>query len=312
MKVSSVDLNLLAVFEAILRTRSVTVAAEQLGMSKAAMSHALGRLREQVGDPILVRSGREFLLSERAREVEASIQLTTREARRLLQRAVPFEPTTCTREFRVHATDHVLSLLGCEIGHAVAEAAPKATIRFLPIQPDDAAALREGVDLALGVFPRLGAEFRTQALFDDGFACVVREGHPVVKGRLTLEKFLALKHVLIAPRGRAGGVVDDALRERGLSRHVVRYLPFYLLALDFVARSDCAVTMSERLARMHAERFGLEVHKPPIELEGYTIAQVWHPRLDADPAHVWFRKTVATAAKAMRKAVSRSEGLRRL
>jgi DNA-binding transcriptional LysR family regulator len=197
----------------------------------------------------------------------------------------------------VHATDHVLALLGGGIGTSLARQAPGCTLRFLPIQPDDAPSLRRGrVDLALGVFPDLPPEFRTQALFQERFACVVRQGHPQVKGKMSLMHFLDLKHVLVAPRGGPGSPVDDALAERGLSRKVTRFVPYFVVALDLVSRTDSALTVSERLATLYADRFRLQVLHPPISLPSYTIAQVWHPRVEADPAHRWFRQLVAHVA----------------
>jgi DNA-binding transcriptional LysR family regulator len=296
-----IDLNLLAVFDAIARTRSVTRAAALLGLSKAGTSRALDRLRGALQDPILVRSGKEWTTSARASELADRVRALRVEAERMLAPAQPFHPSTSNREFRLHATDHVVSLIGAAICRAVGRAAPGAAVRFLPILPDDAAALRDGVDLALGVFPTLPGDFRTQVLFEDRFACVVRAGHPLLGRRLTLESYLACKHVLIAPRGRPGGVVDEALAERGLTRHVSRYLPYYLAALELIAQADCVLTMSERLARRHARRFGLRVLRPPLPLPRYKITQVWHPRLDDDPAHAWFRRQVAAAAGTMRR-----------
>jgi DNA-binding transcriptional LysR family regulator len=172
----------------------------------------------------------------------------------------------------------------------------------LPIAADDASPLRDGrADLALGFFRDLPAELRTQALFDDRLACVARRGHPKVKGRVTLASFLATKHVVVAPRGKAGTELDDALAARGVARRTARSVPFYLAALDLVAQSDCVVTMSERLARSQAERFGLQVLKLPLPMRHHTVAQVWHPRLDADPAHLWLRQLIARLAKPLRR-----------
>jgi len=260
-----VDFNLLAVFEAIVRTRSVTIAAEEAGLSKAAMSHALARLRRELGDPVLVRSGKDWQLSERALALRSELSALTNAARRVLSAPTAFEPATADREFRINATDHMLSLIGVPLGHVVAKEAPGVALRFLPIAHDDASPLREGnVDLAFGFFRELPAELRTQSLFDDRLACVVRRGHPRVNGRMTLKCFLAMKHVIVAPRGKPGTAVDDALAARGLKRRAARSVPFYLVALDLVAQSDCVVTMSERLARAQEERFRLQVLRPPL------------------------------------------------
>lgn len=297
MKVSAVDLNLLVVLDAILQTGSVGRAAEQVGLTKPAMSHALARLREQLGDPVLVRAGQEWHLSERALAMRAEARDVAEKAKSLLSREALFDPASSRREFRIHATDHMLALLGTGIGGALAREAPSCSLRFLPIQGDDAAPLRGGqIDLALGVFPDLPPEFRTQALFQERFACVVRKGHPRVKGKMNLKCFLSMKHVLVAPRGRSGSTVDTALAERGLSREVMRFVPYFVVALDMVSRTDCVLTVSERLATAYAARFGLQVLKPPLALPVYTICQVWHPRVDADPSHRWLRRLVVQAA----------------
>ena len=265
MKVSPVDLNLIAVLDAILQTQSVSKAAEQVGITKPAMSHALARLREQIGDPVLVRAGQQWHLTERANAMRESVREVAARAKSLLVRDDVFDPASSNREFRIHATDHVLALLGAEIGAALAREAPGCSLRFLPIQSDDASPLRGGqTDLALGVFPDLPAEFRTQTLFQERFACVVRNRHPRVKGKVTLQAFLEMKHVLVAPRGRAGSTVDDALAARGLERKVTRFVPYFVVALDLVSRTDCIVTVSERLATSYAARFGLQVLKPPL------------------------------------------------
>lgn len=300
MKVSPVDLNLIAVLDAIVRTESVSRAAAEVGITKPAMSHALARLREQIGDPVLVRSGQKWQLTERAVALGERVRELATGARAVLGKPNEFDPQRSSREFRVHATDHTLALLGTLVGEALSRLSPGASLRFLPIQADDASALRSGdVDLALGVFPELPPEFRTQALFEERFACVVRKGHPRVKAKMTLATYLSLSHVLVAPRGKRGSAVDDELGARGHSRRVTRFVPYFLAALDQVSRTECSVTISERLARRYAGVFGLQVLKPPISLPTYTISQVWHPRVDADPSHRWFRRLVAGAAKEM-------------
>ena len=306
MKVSPVDLNLLAVLDAILQTGSVSRAAEKVGITKPAMSHALARLREQIGDPVLVRAGQEWQLSERALAMRDEVRALAEGARGVLTKERGFDPATSTREFRVHATDHMLALLGTGIGTSLSDEAPHTSLRFLPIQADDAPSLRGGnVDLALGVFPDLPPEFRTQKLFEERFACVVRASHPDAAGKLTLKTYLELDHVLVAPRGRSGGTVDTALADRGLSRRVTRFVPYFLSALDLASRTDLVLTVSERLATMYADRFGLQVLKPPLVLPPYPITQVWHPRVDADPSHRWFRRLVARVAGEMANAPPR-------
>lgn len=304
-KLAKIDLNLLPLFDAILATESVGKAAALVGLSKPAASHALSRLREQVGDPILVRAGQRWVLTQRAIVIAPRVRAALTEARSVLSADRTFDPRELRREFRIHASDQMLSLLGLALGHAVTAAAPNVGLRFLSLDADEAHALRTDVDLALGVFRDLPPELRVQRLFDDVFACVLRAGHPKVKGKLTLEAYLALRHVVVAPRGRPGSVVDEALAERGHARRAVRWVPYSTSALEFVAESDCIATLSERFARRLARRFGVQVLPPPFPLPPCAGSQVWHSRLDADPAHAWLRRLVAKVAKVAKESPTR-------
>lgn len=300
-KLSEIDLNLLVSLDAILSTRSVTAAADRVGLSKPAMSHALGRIRALLGDEILVRSGKHWILTERARAMAAPLAQLLAQAQALVSSDRPFDPAALDREFRIHTTDHVLTILGVPIGCAVDREAPRVDLRFLPVLPDDVSSLRHDVDLGIGVFPDLPPEFRKQTLFEDRFCCVVRRDHPHVRGRLTLPQYASMHHVLVAPRGRAGGAADAALAALGERRRVTRAVPYFLAALHCVAESDCVATISTRLARAHAERFGLQIVRPPVELPPYAIDQIWHPRVEDDPGHAWLRRLIAGVARAVPK-----------
>jgi DNA-binding transcriptional LysR family regulator len=294
-----VDLNLLVSLDAILATRSVTVAAQRLALSKPAMSHALRRIRTLLGDEVLVRSGKDWVLTARARGLAAPVAALLQTTASLLHDDA-LDLATLDREFKIHTTDHVLSILGVRVGREVGVQAPSVALTFLPVQADDVRELRNDVDLGIGVFPSLPPEFRKQALFTDRFCCVLRRGHPLARGkRLTLRQYTAMHHVLVAPRGRPGGTADHALAELGERRRVTRSVPYFLSALHCVAESDCIATISLRLAQAHAKRFGLAIVKPPLELPAYTIEQVWHPRVDADPSHAWLRRLIAHVAHAL-------------
>ena len=301
VQLAKINLNLLPLLDAILATESVGKAAAVVGLSKPAASHALSRIRAEIGDPILVRAGQKWVLTQRATELAPRVRAALTEARSVLSADRAFDPRQLRREFRIHATDEMLSLLGLSFGHAVTQAAPNVGLRFLPLESDEAHALRTDTDLALGVFHDLPPELRVQKLFDDKFACAVRSGNPKVKGKLTLESYLALRHVVIAPRGSSGSVVDTALAERGYARRAVRWVPYSASAIDFVAASDCIATLSERAARRLATRYDIQVLPPPLPLPPCPGSQVWHSRLDADPAHGWLRRLVATTAHENRK-----------
>ena len=293
----SVDLNLLSTLDALLQEGSVTGAARRVGLSTPAMSHALARVRERLGDPILVRSGRGMLLTPRAEALRARVHTLVGEARLTLQPDRPFVPAELARTFVVHATDHVLAILGKVFDRILRDEAPRVALRFVPNSSDDPAMLRDGsADLAVGIYGDLPQEMRTRQLLTDRFVCVVREGHPGVGKRLTLEQFVQIPHIQVAPRGKPGGYLDDVLAERGLVRHVARAVPFFLTALHLASETDYVLTISERLAGAMAARLGLRILEPPLPLRPYALSLVWHPRFDGDPAHRWLREVFTRAA----------------
>lgn len=292
-----IDLNLLSALDALLQESSVTRAAQRVGLSTPAMSHALARLRDQLADPLLVRAGRGMVLTPRAIELRDPVHAVVIEARAVMAPARPFSPRDLERSFRIHATDHVLTVLGPALDRRIAREAPRVSLRFLPTAPDDATPLRQGsIDLAIGIYGDLPPELRTRQLFTDRYVCVVRAGHPTVRKRLSVERFVALEHVQVAPRGRPGGYVDTLLAERGLERRVVRAVPYFLAGLLLVAQTDYILTISERMARVMASKLGLVILDPPLPLTPYALSLLWHPRMDRDPAHRWLRDLLVHTA----------------
>ena len=160
------------------------------------------------------------------------------------------------------------------------------------------------IDLAMGVgvVGRFGSPdpspgIRTQRLVSDRFVCVVRDGHPTVKKRLSLDEFIALPHALVAPRGESGSVVDTALAALGKKRRVAVEVPHFLVAPHVVRETDVILTLAARVANSLGPLLGLRQLAPPIELEGFSMMMVWHERQHADPAHAWVRGRIAELAK---------------
>jgi DNA-binding transcriptional LysR family regulator len=293
-----VDLNLLPTLDALLQEGSVTGAARRLRLSVAATSHALARLREQLDDPLLVRAGHAMVLTPYAESLRSRTGAALLDARALLAPKRPVHAADLDRAFTLHATDHVLSVMGPALDRILYAEAPRAVLRVLPTSQDDAASLRKGaIDLAVGIYGDLPPEMRTRPLFTDRFVCAVREGNPHVGPRISLEDYVRLPHVQVAPRGRPGGYVDHMLAERGLGRRVVRAVPYFMTGLLLAAESDAVLTISERLARIFAPRLGLRLLEPPLPLLPYTLSLLWHPRVDGDAAHRWLRDAMLRAAK---------------
>jgi DNA-binding transcriptional LysR family regulator len=298
--VASLDLSLLAPLDALLQEGSVSGAARRMGLSTPAMSHALARLRTRLEDPVLVRAGRGMVLTPRAEALKAPVRALVAGARQVLAPERAFDAASLARSFVVLATDYVLAVLGQALDDRLRAEAPGVSLRFVPNGPDDAARLRDGgADLAIGIYGDLPQEMRTRPLLTDRFVCVVRQDHPEVGRRLTLEQLVRIPHVQVAPRGQPGGYLDDVLRERGLARRVARAVPWFVTALQLAARTDHLLIAPERVARQLGPGLGLRLLEVPLELRPYALSLVWHPRFDGDAGHRFLREQLARAAGAV-------------
>jgi DNA-binding transcriptional LysR family regulator len=291
------DLSLLLTLDALLQEENVTLAAKRLGLSTPAASHALARIRERLGDPVLVRAGRSMVLTPRAEQLRPLVRSLVEDAARVMSAAVPFAPSGLTRTFTIFTTDHVLLVLGPAVDRILREEAPDVCLRFLPSVMEDWIPLRDGVaDLSVCILGHFPAEFRTRQLFTDRFVCVVRADHPRVGKRLTLDEYLALDHIVVSPLGHRSGV-DAVLAERGLERRVRRIVPFFNSGLLLAAATDYALTVSDRAALALAGTLGLRIVEPPLPLSSYSLNLLWHPRLENEPANRWLREVFVRAAK---------------
>lgn len=310
-----IDANLLLALDALLRERSVTRAARALGLGQPGMSHALGRLRAHFGDPLLVRKGAAMVLTPRARSLAAPAEAAVQALQGVFDQRDVFTPATARRLFRIATTDHVGFLLLPPLMERLGREAPGVDLDVRAITEHPVPeALGEGtVDLAIGVFDQVPSGLRRQALFQERFTCLVRKDHPGVGATMSLEEYLALGHVLVAPRGTREGAVDRALGARKLARRVALTIPHFLLAARIVAHSDLVVTLAERLAEHFVRMAGVRRVEPPLPLERYTLSQLWHEQHHADAGHRWLRQEVFRAARAIdrgngRDAPGRLEG----
>lgn len=296
MQLSAIDTNLLVVLDALLQEAHVGRASRRVALSPSATSHALARLRELLGDPLLVRAGRRLVLTPRATELAPQVRQLMEQMERILRPPETFQPAKLERTFSLLTTDHIEFVLLRRLDPLLRAQAPKVVLHSRPIGPDAVDELRGGrAELAFGVFPSLPDDIASQELFKDRFVTLVREGHPVLDRPLTLKRFAELEHVLIAPRGTATARMDELLAQRGLKRRVVRTLGTFLSAPFLVSQSDYVVTMSARIAESLVPLLGLRALEPPIPFE-YTLTQIWHRRLDTEPAHTWLRALTAQAA----------------
>lgn len=294
---AAIDLNLLVVLRALLRERHVTRAAARVGLSQSATSHALARLRELLADPLLVRRGRALALTPRASRLLPALERGLDDLENAVADDPEFDPATARRRFTIGASDYLQALMIGPLLRKLATHAPHVDLTIVVFPNLDELMETGTVDLVLTVANQTPRGATRETLFAEGFTCMVRRGHPEIKQRLTLDRYLAQRHLVIAPSGTPGSLVDTALEKRGLERRIALRVTNFLIAPTVVSETDLINTMPTRLARFLAKTYPLRLFAPPLELPHFEYCMSWHPRLDHDPAQRWLREFVASVTK---------------
>ena len=303
VNLSAVDLNLLVVLEALLETRSTTLAARRLSLSQPATSHALARLRELFADPLLVRAGRTLVPTPFADALAPRVASALSAVRHTFEASSRFDARTSNRTFQLAAGDYAASVLVPRLAQALSRSAPGVDLFVKPTLEEEREALEAGaVDVLLTPMDLESRTLRSEELFRDRFVCVLRRGHPLARRGLSLEAYCELGHVLIAPRGSSRrGAVDVALEQLGLRRRIAVTVPHFLVAPLVVMRSDYVLTLAERVARTLRPELDLTLLEPPVALPGFEIGMHWHVRQDQDPGHMFLREALRKAARPLRR-----------
>jgi DNA-binding transcriptional LysR family regulator len=289
------DLNLLFTLDVLLCEGSVAGAARRLGLSPSAMSRALARLRQATGDPLLVRAGRGMVASPRALALRDAVQLLVHDGEAMLRPAGQLNLAQLEHTFTLRCSEGFVENFGAPLLARMAQDAPGVRLRFLHKLDKTSGPLRDGsVDLDTGVVDgAVGPEVRTQALFSDRYVGVVRVGHPLSLGDITPTRFAAAGHVQVSRRDGDRGPVDGALAALGLQRKISATVGGFAAALALVRATDWVATVHERhTGVLFAGMFSFAL---PLPLAPFTVAMLWHPRLNADQAHRWLRGCVRDA-----------------
>lgn len=286
----SADLNLLAALDAILQEGSVARAAQRLQLTPPAMSRALGRLRDALGDPLFVRAGRSLVPTPRAVALRERVHAAFGEAMVLLSPEAPTRPEALQRRFTLRADDAVVAALGPELLARLAARAPGVTVVFTAEGDEDVAALRDGrVDLDIGVQGELAPEIRTRKLFEDQRVVLARGRR---RQPMTLQALARRPHIDVSRRGRTRAPIDEVMERHGLRRRVAAVVPTQLAAAALVAQSHAVSLVSSRFAASVSGYLDVSGSACPATLASATVAMVWHPRFDADPGHTWLREEI--------------------
>ncbi|WP_198299115.1 LysR family transcriptional regulator [Bordetella genomosp. 13] len=290
------DLNLLLHFDALMTCRSLTRAAEQLGVSQPAMSAAMNRLRRLFNDPLLVREGAGWQPTEHANELHRRFRPLIEEWRRATRVLDEFDPAHSARALSLYATDYVQFTLLPRVLPDLARDAPHFQLRIVPARPQHGLSMLDTnhVELIAGYFPEPSPDLRARFLYDEPAVCVVREGHPCLRKRWNLDAYLSYGHLDLAAHTRFfSTAVDRVLQGQNRRRHIVATLSSYLVCPFVIAASDLIATMPVSIAKTMAAATKTVTLKVPLGLPNIAVSLYWHERYQDDAGHAWLRQYIA-------------------
>lgn len=298
MNIYNFDLNLLRVLDALLRERNVSRAAQRLSLSQPAVSNALGRLRELLDDPLLVRVGRAMQPTPRALSLEAPIREALQQIEHTLNAGDFFEPATSRQRFVIAVTDYVELICMPRLMAHLAKVAPGVQLAIKHLTPTlPAAALDNGeLDLALGRFLDVPARFHSRRWASETLQVALRKQHPLVAESLDLAGFLRLRHLWVHG-GQTRGMVDQWLEDHDLARDVAYTTPNYLQAAHIVASSDLAAVLPTQLAHYFTELLPLQLYDLPFELGPFQLDIVSVAQRERDAALQWLIEQIMTVTR---------------
>jgi DNA-binding transcriptional LysR family regulator len=289
---ANIDLNLLVVFDALVAEGHATRAAERIGLTQPAVSHALNRLRALFGDPLFVRSPRGMVPTSLAQDIAPSVRSILEQVEGVLRGGRAFDPAASTRQFVLGLSDYAAFVLLPRLTVRLDQEAPGVSLVVrntsrsvgLPMLEDGT------VELIAGNFPEPPTHMREELLYEEDFICAGRGDHPNLGEPLDLNRYLALRHLQVSMKGNPSGYVDAVLAEKGLKRNVAVTVGHFLMAPMLVDASYLVATEPRRLFTPLASRLPLRLLPPPIDIPLFRVMQTWHSRHDADSGHQWLRR----------------------
>ena len=295
------DLNLLPIFAALMEERSVTRAADRLGMTQAALSNALARLRTVLQDPLFVRERYGMRPTPKAESLAPALMSALAEMDSVVLGQQAFDPGRAEQVFTIAVNSYVEFVLVPPLVVRLGALAPGIRLRTLPFGTDlaDTGVTSGTTALVLGRIDEAPDNLVVQHVSDDGLACVVRADHPKVGARLSKAQYERLKHVNVLPPGRLRAGLFQALDRQGLQRDVAVTVTHFASIPEIVAATDHCATLPQLICRRLVPDGRLKVLPTPVDLGTFPMHMAWHVRHRQDPAHTWFRQLVAEVAGAL-------------
>ncbi|MEZ2131317.1 MULTISPECIES: LysR family transcriptional regulator [unclassified Sinorhizobium] len=299
INIAGIDLNLLVVFDALVSERHATRAAERIGLTQPAVSHALNRLRALFEDPLFVRAPRGMMPTPAALEAAPVIRSILEQVEAVLRGGRIFDPKESTRQFVLGLSDYAAFVLLPRLTARIERDAPNASLVIRNTSHGVGLPMLEeaSVELIAGNFPAPPSHMCEELLYKEDFVCAGRGDHPALANSLDIDRYLSLRHLQVSTRGDSHGYVDFVLAERGLKRKVAVTVGHFLMAPLLVDSSDLLATEPRRLFMPLANRLPLRLCPPPIEIPPFRVVQAWHSRHDSDPGHQWLRRVIREVAQ---------------
>lgn len=306
----TLDLNLLRVFDVVMAERNLTRAAERLSLTQPAVSNALKRLRDAIGEDLLTRSAHGVTPTPRAEALWPEVRTALGRLRGALAPG-EFDPEVDAIDFRLAMADATAALFTPLLVAQIEQQGAKANLRSLPLTTRDPSLLLErgDADLAVGFFPDTVAALLAQGddallrrlrLNEGEYTCVMRRGHPLAKQPLTLDAYCAAHHLLVSLSGRAHGLADQVLAGMNRKRRVVLTVNQYFTAGRVVANSDLLTVLPAYFIESTGYRNELVSRPLPFTLPGLHLEMLWHIRNERSSAHQWLRARMLEVAAMLR------------
>ena len=297
--IDTLDLNLLRVFDAVARERHVTRAAQRLNLSQPAVSNALARLRLALGDELFLRRPGGVEPTERALSLAPAVAEMLDRLRESLAVNAPFDPATADRIFTVAFSEYAEVVLAPPLLEHMARDAPRCLLAISHADRTNAMELLDSAqaELAIAVLAEPPALYTRVRLLPEGFLCLMRQGHPLAEGAMSLARFTAFPHLLHSANGSRDGALDGPLAEAGHPRRLGAVVAHLGAVPGILQRTDMVMTLSARLARNLAAAHGLVLRDCPVEIKHTRLSLIFHRRLEADDGHAWLRRLLIAVAR---------------
>ncbi len=298
MSLRDIDLNLLVAFDALMRECHVTRAAYRMDVSQSSMSLALSKLRVMFHDPLLVKSGKGLVPTERARFLMPQVEDILRGVDVLIHEEQPFDPSQASAVITMIVIDYIDFVVVPHLMDELQRSAPNISLRIVgpnPRQLGEAMSSGE-IDMALTYFPTPPGNVRTRPLFKDRMVGIARSGHPLFERPLSLEGYCDYAHVAIKPAEGAemyNALIDGALGSEGRQRRIAVSKPTFMGVPFLISQSDLISTIPERIAQRFTDLAAIRIFEPPLKLAPINVVLMWHDRTHNNPLYRWLRDLIA-------------------